>query len=92
MLPAEQPLSVPYNQKSSQIPTSLASEYTFRSNILKSYFLFDVCLCIQLIILSMHFFFPAVGMVANVSPMEQHFACASVQFACQNCFWLIVMV
>jgi hypothetical protein len=32
-------------------------------------------------IVSMHIFFPIVGMVAKVRPMEQHLSRAAVQFA-----------
>jgi hypothetical protein len=36
------------------------------------------------IILSMHIFFPMVGIAAKVSPIEQHCSFADVQFALRN--------
>jgi hypothetical protein len=80
MLPGEQPLSVPYTQKSSQIPGSDKPEY----NVKLFLNLFSIYESVRSMVLSMHAFFPMVGMAARVSPMEQHLSRAAVQFALES--------
>jgi hypothetical protein len=75
MFPGEQPLSVPCNQKSSKIPSEASD---MNAQTLLSTFNCNVVLL--LIILSMHCFFPLVGIAAKESPIAQHKLFAVVQF------------